>query len=269
MAKKLQEIIAGRYESVTAFVRDLENRPSWNDASSAHGVGFTGTETYEEADELLLKGDKKTAGEISHKLVAIKQQLSKEAPKRRIYSTIQGCAPNVPAYIAGTPNSMINSMQKTGKTKVLTIAYNVAVSAFVTTDEMRETATQLVGAIMALEAGGTRVNLYICVEGRGWRGKNAGQKWFVAIKIKSAGQALDTLKMCYPLIHPSMFRRHFFRWLETREGVGASLRDGYGCVSSGVDGLKAVKLEVDRLLTFDNCQHKDYKEIAQFIDLGF
>lgn len=161
---------------------------------------------------------------------------------------------------------MINSVPKTGKTKVLTVAYNVSANSSVDANELRDVATQLVGAIMALEAGGARVNLYVCVEGKG---KCSNQKWFVATKIKSAGQPLDTLKMCYPLINPSMFRRHYFKWIETRDGVASDIKMGYGYESDGTEGLKAVKLDVDRLLTFRGCQGMDYKRIAKLIDLGF
>jgi hypothetical protein len=47
--------------------------------------------------------------------------------------------------------------------------------------------------------------------------------------LKDYNQPLNLLKMCYPLVHPSMQRRTSFRWLETLPNLNdAEFVNGYG-----------------------------------------
>ena len=52
---------------------------------------------------------------------------------------------------------------------------------------------------------------------------------FATVKVKDYREHMDLQKLCFPLAHPSMFRRFGFKWLETVPGlteVGWSF--GYG-----------------------------------------
>lgn len=176
---------------------------------------FTNTESYDKANNLMLYGDYNLREKIEKQGVAkLKANLNKYVVRRQVFTSVQGFAPNVPNYIAGVPNSMINVRQKHVKQNVVTVFYNCAVAYYVTADQITEAVTKLCCALIRLEAQGIRVNLYA-----GTLGDAGGQKAAFAVKIKSSGQPFDTLKMMYPLAHPSFNRRHKFRFIEVTEGI--------------------------------------------------
>ena len=48
------------------------------------------------------------------------------------------------------------------------------------------------------------------------------------MRIKSANERLNINKLSFPLVHPSMLRRLFFRFVEVHPGVPRSFIRGYG-----------------------------------------
>lgn len=188
------------------------------------------THDFDEADKLLMFGDVKTARGIEDAGVAdVRAKIAREMPRRQTYSSVVGFAPNVPAYLTGCPNSMINQRTTIQRQKVLNIAYSCAVSYKVKGKDILEACSRLLSAILKIEASGTRVNLYLCsVSDNDVLTHNATQRAGFSIKIKSSGEKLDVLKVAYPMVHPSMNRRHKFRFLEITEGIDANFADGYG-----------------------------------------
>ena len=79
---------------------------------------------------------------------------------------------------------------------------------------------------------------------------------------------IDTLKMSYPLAHPSMLRRQWFRLLETTPGVPSAFVCGYGrVVNDEAEAQKALRAagiaNIDRVLSYDNICNKTAEEIAK------
>lgn len=225
------------------------------------------TNSYEEADNLLLYGCKELQKKIEKNGVAqMRLKLNSYQNRRRIVSSIVGFAANVPAYLAGTPNSMINVRTHKVRQKVLTFMYNTSVSASVSAERVIEAAAKVVSAIMIIEAGGVRVNA--------WAGEafccGSCPDCLWLCKIKEAGQRMDTLKMAYPLAHPSMLRRQWFRLLETTEGVPSSYVWGYGSVIDNerrcMQTLKNAGVNnIQRALCFNEVEYKTPEEIATML----
>lgn len=255
----VQPAFAGRAQSHGSFTEDNESYTRW-----------AKTNTYEEADNLLLYGCKELQKKIEKAGVAqLRLSLNSYTTKRRIVSSVVGFAANVPAYLAGTPNSMINIRQHKEKQRVLSFMYNTSVSASVSASHIIEAAAKVVSAIMIIEAGGVRVNV--------WAGEafsEGGQPdclWLC--KIKEAGQRMDTLKMSYPLAHPSMLRRQWFRLLETTEGVPSSYVDGYGApITSERRCMQTLKNagvnNIQRALCYSEVEYKTPEEIAKMLVEG-
>ena len=228
------------------------------------------TNTYEEADELLLYGCKELQKRIENAGVAkLRLQLNSYTNRRRIVSSIVGFAANVPAYLAGTPNSMINVKQHKEKQRVLSFMYNTSVSCGVSAERIIKAAAKVVSAIMIIEAGGVRVNVWA---GEAFKtGSQPDCLWMC--KIKEAGQRMDTLKMSYPIAHPSMLRRQWFRLLETTEGVPSEYVWGYGSVIDNerrcMETLKNAGVNnIQRALCFDEVEYKTPEEIAKMLVEG-
>lgn len=228
---------------------------------------FTGTKTFKQANDFLNFGCIELQKRIEKAGVAtMRARLNSFQNRRKVFSTVVGFAPNVPAYLAGTPNSMINVRQIRVRQRVLNFMYNTSVSWTVSAESIVKAAANVVSAIMIIEAGGVRVNV--------WTGEALKEDgcpdclWLC--KIKDSTQRMDTLKMAYPIAHPSMLRRHWFRLLETTENVPSSYVNGYGTVINTESRCmktleKAGVNNIQRVLSFRDVDGKTPQEIANML----
>lgn len=257
------------FNSIKEFENYLasgKTQEGMNEDSKDGDKSFTHTNTYDEANNLLLYGDYKLKKKIEGMGVAkLKANLNKYVVRRQIYTSVQGFAPNVPNYIAGVPNSMINARMKHVKQNVVTVFYNCAVSGFTDAKDITEAVAKLCCALIRLEAQGIRVNLYA-----GTLGSASGQKACFSVKIKSSGQPFDTLKMMYPLAHPSFNRRHKFRFVEVSEGINASAWNwSYGSSERNDEETKKFLLKqglkVDSVFNFTSVRYTSVEQIIEKI----
>lgn len=177
---------------------------------------YAGTESFEQAQDLMDNGDEKLSHMIMEQAVEIKAKSTAGYMRAsNVVSTPQGFVPNIGAYMAGHPNNMLN-IRRTFKpiSKVLTIVYNCSVTAFVKTNQMISAASKVACAISTLEAKGYRVNVYVCSYVRNFSSKAKNNAVGFIVKIKDAGKPLDPLRIAYPLAHPSMLRRHGLAFYE-------------------------------------------------------
>ena len=207
-----------KFNSVTEFERYLTNtetQKEWADfgylSSQLGSESFTHTASYEEANKLLLFGDKELAEKINAGgYVANKLKIEKERKKRVFRSALVGHAPNVANYVAGVPNSMIRTENVPQKNRTIDILYSMNANSRIPTEEIINAGVNLLSAILMLRNDNVTVNLYMldtsCVKKVDFVG--------AAIKIKDASQEIDVLNCAYTMCHPSFLRRHMFRWLE-------------------------------------------------------
>ena len=222
-----------RYQTIGAFSRDVENAQP-NRVFVGHSLAservyekddeaWSGTQTWQEAKDLLVSGDNKSA-----QLIRTSGQI--KAPKRSNKNrpiptaSVYGYLPHIPNYVAGIPTDMITTRQIVHKQKVITIIVAEAVNCGWSAKELADTNAKIVTAIRMIEAGGVRVNLFT------YFGAHDGNEEVGAlIKIKDSGRYMEIEKMAYAMVNPAFFRRHFFRFLETRQELkNTSWRDGYG-----------------------------------------
>lgn len=212
------------YDNVGDFVEWLRKTPQTRkgkeyDSSTKtddYQEQFTGTKSYDEAQELLDNGDATLSRMIMEQAVNIKAK-SKTGYMRSngIVSGPQGFVPNIGAYLTGHPNNMVN-IRQTFKpmSKVLNIVYNISVGCFTATNQMISAASKIACAISTLEAKGYRVNVYISSYNVNHKSKTKNREVGFILKIKDSGKPLDPLRIAYPLAHPSMVRRHNFAFME-------------------------------------------------------
>lgn len=233
-----------------------------------YSQNFSGTESFEAAQELLDNGDATLSRMIMEQAVSIKAK-SKTGCMRSngIVNSPQGFVPNIGAYMTGHPNNMVN-IRQTFKpmSKVLSIVYNISVNCRITTNQMISAATKVACAISTLEAKGYRVNVYVGSYTRNYHSrakKNAGG--FI-MKIKDAGKPLDPLRIAYPLANPSMLRRHGLAFLER---VDFKLPSDYGTPSSVPSNIlqreigNHISLSAMNIIERDNTFEAIAKEIEE------
>lgn len=257
-----------RYESLKAFNDYLNNgtqQPAFRDDSHTGSERFTGTASYDEAEQRMMQGDSDLQKRIEEAGVAqTRIKVQKQVQRRQTYSSVVGAIPNVPAYISGAPNSMITQRFVKTRKKVITINYSMTACGGTDKEEIIRASANIASAILLIEATGVRVNLYtsFCAES----GKNLIG---FSLKIKSAALKLDTLRMSYPLAHSSFLRRQCLRWEEVTEGVPERYASGYGHVPESreqADFFKRNGMKFDAFLAFNDVRYMKVEEIVKTIE---
>ena len=264
----MEKVIFNKFDSVEEFSHWLQVTPQtakgkeFNSSNEINSwaTEFTGTQSFDEAQHLLKYGDKENADKINATIRKIKAQGKGNATRNKLYNSPCGFLPIVPKVLAGDPQNMLAiKKQAYNSTKVLNIAYNVAVSCSVTVNELTETAAKVANVIASLEKNGYRVNLYAYSCGRDLR----FNYYSLLVKIKDSGKYLDTLRIAYPLVNPSFYRRHVFGYMERLKGF--NLNSSYGKIVNE-DGCKECLPINACYLSYYLCSGKSEEEIAKYIE---
>lgn len=231
------------YDSLQEFYKYICDTPfneafRWEKHSSVTGNEyFTKTKDFNEAVELFKSGWSDMAGKLVQKLKVIE---SKTVPMVKPRSKLDVCGYQaiVPLYLQGVPNNMVNKKMVPVKQKVITLNKSIDYSADVSTNQIIEESIKAMQIIKKLEAQGFRCNLNIVL------GSSAGGKQFLMkVRIKSANEKLNVSKLAFPLVHPSMLRRLFFRFMEVYPNVTKSFVHGYGFPATSEQLRKVFKGE--------------------------
>lgn len=233
----MANVVKEHFTSIHQMLTVINNRPNnsvmdGKRSSITNDKGFTGTRDWEEANELFEHGyvdvlDKIKAG------VAAGIKKTEVIQKRRVSNGVVGYAPNVPNAIMGLPNSMIYMEKTPQKIKAVSIVYNICDNCMTEAQEFIDSGVAVLNVINRLELNGCRVNLkimYFCA--------NEGSDYaFGSVDVKNYREHMDLQKLCFPVAHPSMFRRFGFKWLETCNGLKERRwSSGYGhSIHGGAD----------------------------------
>ena len=263
---KTKEIFK-RYESLRTFNDYLNNgktQPAFSEHSRTNGERFTGTTSYEEAEQKMMRGDSDLQKKIEDAGVyQTRINVQKQVQRRQAYSSVVGAIPNVPAYISGAPNSMIAQRMIKTKKKVLNIGYSMTVLADVDKNDIIKASAKVVSAILNIEASGVRVNLYTL-----FCAKKRSHTIGLSLKVKDASRKIDTLRMSYPMAHSSFLRRQCFRWEEVTENVPNCYAGSYGYVPESKEQAEFFKrngMKFDKVLTFGDIVSMSADEITKII----
>ena len=264
----MEEVLFNKFDSVEQFSTWLQVTPQTAkgkefDASnkvSKYNTEFTGTESFDEAQDLLKYGDKVNAEKITATIRKIKAQGKGNETRNKLYNSPCGFMPIVPKVLAGDPQNMLAiRKERYNSTKVLNVAYNVAVDCTRTTEDLIKTAAKVANVIASLEKNGYRVNLYAYSCGRDLK----NNYYSLLVKIKDSGKYLDTLRIAYALVNPSFYRRHIFGYMERLKGF--YLNRSYGKIVNE-DGCKECLPINACYLSYYFCSGKTEEEIAKYIE---
>lgn len=188
-----------------------------------------GTESFEEASLLLRNGWTIGARDLTQKLKMADANKEVQNTYKNILS-ICGYQAIVPLYLNGVPNNMDNKKIVPVKKKVVTINKAVCCSGCVSSETLMNESVKAFQIIKKIEATGIRVNLNLLI--------STGHVC-VKIKLKSSNERLNLSKLAFPLVHPSMFRRLYFRFVEVFPTIPRDFKLGYGKVPTE-DDFRAV-----------------------------
>ena len=187
---------------------------------------WTKTKTFDEAVELFKNGWSDMAGKLVQRLKVIESK-TEPTMKPRNSTGIHGYQAIVPMYLNGQPNNMLNKKMVPVKQKVITINKSIDYHSGVSTDSIVEESVKAMQIVKKLEAQGYRCNLNLVLGSSAGFGSSERQ-FVVKIRIKSANEKLNVSKLAFPLVHPSMLRRLFFRFIEVYPNVNDKFVRGYG-----------------------------------------
>lgn len=264
----MEKVIFNKFDSVEQFSNWLQSTPQTakgkefnsSNETNSWATEFTGTQSFDEAQHLLKYGDKVNGDKIAATIRKIKAQGKGNETRNKLYNSPCGFMPIVPKVLAGDPQNMLAiKKQRYNSTKVINIAYNVAVSCSITVNQLTETAAKVANVIASLEKNGYRINLYAYSCGRDLR----FNYYSLLIKIKDSGKYLDTLRIAYPLVNPSFYRRHVFGYMERLKGF--YLNRSYGKIVNE-DGCKECLPINACYLSYYLCSGKTEEEIAKYIE---
>jgi len=218
------------FDSLKEFYDYCVNTPfneafCWAEHCSVSGnKHFTQTENFQEAVELLKNGWSDMATKLVQKLKVIENQVQPSMKPKNIMS-MAGYQAIVPVYLNNQPNAMLAKKNVPVKQKVITVNKSIDYNSSVKADTIVEESIKAMQVVKKLEAQGLRVNLNIVL------GSAAGhpeKQFILKIRIKSANERLNVSKLAFPLVHPSMLRRLFFRFVEVYPKFTSAFVGGYG-----------------------------------------
>lgn len=248
-------------------------------SSETNGRDFTGTENFEDAENLMLHGWQEGAERVRAAMVE-SASMTSERPRR--YNSVVGFAPNVARYVQGHPLNMINKKRVRVPARVVTICYNSSVGYEVSAANIEKTAARLFNVISGLEKSGVRVELWVLnlsVNAKIGFKRNkpyviglGNERLNFAVRIKTASQPFNLLKMVYPVVHPSFSRRHGFA-VKERAGLEGEPNnydwEGYGVVvhkeSEVKNACAALGIKTENVFSYYNLSGKTEKQIADMI----
>lgn len=247
-------------ETQPAFINDPSSQRIYKDRRNKSCRQFYGTLNYDEADCLFKTGDKKSMEKLQ---AATSTKLSAAGTGRttEIVWGYSGTRPSISRYFAGNPRCMMQVRKKAIIGRVISVMYELNIPWYIDAKDIADTSAKLVQAILNIEKSGIKVNLYVA-----WLSYEDEDICGAVVKIKDSAQRFNLLGMAYSLIHPSMLRRHFFRWLEVTPGIPKIFSNRYGLAIRPSQFVEAVKfMRPDSAPCFSELQGKSVEEIEKII----
>lgn len=261
------------FDNISYLLSTLENRKNNSIMKDSHSsetssYNFTNTNSYEEAAMMLRTGYKEVLPQVQSLIK--KNNLinySNLNLKRKQQNMNIGFVPHIPNALQNKPDSMINIIPNFQKKKVKNIVYANGANCAVPIETFIEAGVALVSAINVLELSGVSTKLSV-----GFMPSIIDDELVCpTLRIKNYGERFNIEKICFPLIHPSMFRRIGFKWLETCLNLTKKeFAWGYGR-SPELDVLKKNLVQDDATVVLDTLgiRNMDFKIENILKELGF
>ena len=228
------------YNSLGEFLQDIDSKPNNEFFKDRHSSQRTEspdkrqkwymTQDYRRASYLLTHGWDEAAEKMAKKVKITLGSTQTVRSSKPSYGVV-GSQASVPRYLQGIPTNMVSRQMTYSKQKVITLTKGISYSCRWTPEQILEESIKALQIIQALETNGQRVRLNVM-----WSisDDHFGGIYHTICKVcvKQPDERLNISKIAYALAHPSMLRRHFFKWLETDTFTSKDMGWCYGCPAS-------------------------------------
>jgi hypothetical protein len=258
---KKRKVVVENFKSISTLLNTMNERPIPNDAFKhkenlasqrieSEESPWSGTATYSEAMEIMKTGFKDPLEKMKKGILKLGALDKDQRPKMK--NDFVGFVPHVPHTLMNLPITMINKDKQVHKNKTIHLIYSYSASSKVTPNDMIQGGINFISLVNSLEKQNFRVKIDII-------SNHVSDNTLASllINVKEYGQKLNLLKLTFPLVHPAMFRRIGFKWIETVPNLkDEKISWGYGTPLShlmGYDNLKEAKYLKDHgVLKGDN-----------------
>lgn len=226
-----------RFDSIHEFAEYLTtnsiNESIFQYPKSIHGdYNFCKTKSFEEAINLLKYGYHKDYDKFIELKLKIEKYIKLSNKKNKPYNFYVGYAPDVKAYLEGSPLSMINKNEK--ERKKVDIYVNSSFYWGTSSDAILNRGVIVLSLIEVLENLGFHVDLHLFE-----MSTKENEMHFSNFIFKTESERLNPKKLYFPLCHPSWIRRLNFRLIEETPDITSCWVHGYG-VPSDLDTMKKI-----------------------------
>ena len=217
---------------------------SGSSCSSENGsLSFTGTSSIDEALYLAKHGWQTGVEKLNSE---IKIQSQGDTYKN-VYDIVGGHV-SVPRFLNGYPTNMIRKIPEPRIDKVITLVKVNNYNCGYNTDTIIKNSVKFIQLIQKLEADGYRCNVDLIYGTSGEHCDMTGNSGMIItrFRIKRSSERLNVMKMSFPLAHPSMQRRLYFKLMEMDEviketSLGHDIGYGYPVFNSERVGREIMK----------------------------
>ena len=190
-------------------------------ASEAGSAEFTETESLEEALALARFGWHEGLNTLVNMVEAVKRALDLKLEARRTFHDYVGFAPDVKAYLEGSPLSMVNKPNP--PREKFTIYMNTSCDGSARRERIYARGAVVLAVAEVLEMMGYLVDLRLFE--LSFVDKDVH---FSEFRLKAPDERVNLAKMHFPLCHPSWVRRLNFRLIETSPNMTDGWAGSYG-----------------------------------------
>lgn len=246
MSKKVIKEVFDTYSGLLDTLNSRPNNQIMQNKHASHDTGrnskeFTGLDNYTQAEKMLTTGYLDVLSKLE-KSVENQQKISakftENIKRPRPKNSVMGYVPNVPAALLNLPEAMVNTTRVPQKRKTLSVLYSIGGNCDRDTDYFINAGTALLSAIDIVERSGITTRLEVGF----FTAKYNNEYTFPTLKIKDYNERYSLQKISFPLVHPSMFRRIGFKWLESTPDIKETgFNFAYGSTPSLDSLTEAVK----------------------------
>lgn len=229
------------------YCKKTPRRRGANDSSEdvRDGSDWAGTKTLEEAYDKLIHGDDELHDRMKKeaKSIKIEKILGNTYSKNKPFNDVVGFQADVPAYLMGLPQNMINVKPLRRSQKIINFCLNLSVSCSVSREQVERAGTIYANVIDILEKMGYRCNLYVINAVR-----HSGESDYCLVKVKTDREPFNLKKLCFIFGNAGYLRRVIFKWMESCNVTYDMTHNGYG---TPINNKKEVGYILKRFLKTD------------------
>lgn len=219
------------FQSANDFLRHLEQNPINTEffhegnmlslRNDLHDDSWNKTKSYEEAVQLCRYGYHEDFDRLLRLKDILERFLTVTTKNYRQFNDYVGFAPDVKAYLEGSPLSMFNRVRP--KRNKLSVYFNCANMGGVSAAQIFNRGAITLALVEALEKMRFNVDLNVFS-----MSEKQDEIHYAKFLLKKENERLNIKKLYFPMCHPAFFRRLIFRLREETFGVRQDWSQGYG-----------------------------------------